>query len=118
MWNASSEMLDDLNALLAAHRRRADTTEQFAEFMAKHGDFFPENPQTVDELIDVLAARSAAAQRMMQSLSPEQRAELAELSQQAFGESAARVSRSSQLDAATAESAAGGGLVRVRAVPR
>lgn len=78
-------MLDDLNALLAAHSAGSDTTEQFADFMANHGNFFPENPQTVDELIDVLAARSAAAQRMMQSLSAEQRAELAELSQQAFG---------------------------------
>jgi uncharacterized protein with von Willebrand factor type A (vWA) domain len=79
------QMLNDLNALLAAHSAGADTTDQFADFMAKHGNFFPENPQTVDELIDVLAARSAAAQRMMQSLSAEQRAELAELSQQAFG---------------------------------
>src|ERR1700712_614144 len=78
-------MLNDLNALLAAHSAGADTSAQFADFMAKHGNFFPENPQTVDELIDVLAARSAAAQRMMQSLSAEQRAELAELSQQAFG---------------------------------
>ncbi|MGS0688882.1 hypothetical protein ACVBEQ_27655 [Nakamurella sp. GG22] len=80
------EMLDDLNALLENHSTGADTTGQFAEFMARHGDFFPENPQTVDELIDVLAARSAAAQRMMRSLSPQQRAELAELSQQAFGD--------------------------------
>ena len=57
------EMLDDLNALLAAHAAGQDTTEQFAEFMNKHGDYFPENPQTVDELVDLLAARSAAAQR-------------------------------------------------------
>ena len=27
-------------------------TEDFADFMDKHGDFFPENPQNVDELID------------------------------------------------------------------
>ncbi len=80
------EMLDDLNALLENHSTGADTAGQFAEFMARHGDFFPENPQTVDELIDVLAARSAAAQRMMRSLSPQQRAELAELSHQAFGD--------------------------------
>src|SRR6478735_7309241 len=80
------QMLDDLNSLLAAHAAGQDTAEQFAEFMGKHGEYFPENPQTVDELVDLLAARSAAAQRMMQSLSPEQRAELAELSQQAFGD--------------------------------
>ena len=34
--------------------------------MDKHGDFFPENPQNVDELIDALAQRAAAAQRMLQ----------------------------------------------------
>src|SRR5450755_59824 len=81
-----AEMLDDLNALLEAHAAGADTTSQFQDFMNRHGGYFPENPQTVDELVDLLAARSAAAQRMMQSLSPEQRAELADLTQQAFGD--------------------------------
>jgi len=80
------QMLADLNALLAAHASGQDTGEQFQQFMSQHGDFFPEQPQTVDELIDLLAARSAAAQRMMQSMTAQQRAELAELSQQAFGD--------------------------------
>jgi uncharacterized protein with von Willebrand factor type A (vWA) domain len=81
-----NEMLSDLNALLAAHAQdRPDVPELFDEFMAKHGEFFPENPQNVDELIDVLAQRAAAAQRMMNSMTAEQRAELMELSQQAFG---------------------------------
>jgi uncharacterized protein with von Willebrand factor type A (vWA) domain len=81
-----NEMLTDLNALLAAHAQgRPDIDQLFAEFMDKHGEFFPENPRTVDELIDVLAARAAAAQRMLNSMTPEQRAELAQLSQQAFG---------------------------------
>jgi uncharacterized protein with von Willebrand factor type A (vWA) domain len=81
-----NEMLTDLNALLAAHAQgRPDIDQLFAEFMNKHGEFFPENPRTVDELIDVLAARAAAAQRMLNSMTPEQRAELAQLSQQAFG---------------------------------
>ena len=53
--------------------------------MAKHGEFFPENPRNLDELMDTLAQRSAAAQRMLNSMSPEQRAELMALSQQAFG---------------------------------
>jgi uncharacterized protein with von Willebrand factor type A (vWA) domain len=79
-------MLTDLNALLAAHAQgRPDIDQLFDGFMAEHGDFFPENPRTVDELIDVLAARAAAAQRMLNSMTPEQRAELAALSQQAFG---------------------------------
>src|SRR5690625_3022254 len=53
--------------------------------MAQHGDQFPENPQNIEELIDTLAQRAAAAQRMLASMTPEQRAELMELSSQAFG---------------------------------
>ncbi|TCK24280.1 vWA domain-containing protein [Pseudonocardia endophytica] len=80
------EMLDDLNDLLANHAQGQDTTEQFGEFMRKHGEHFPENPQNTEELVDLLAARAAAAQRMMNSMSAEQRAELMELAQQAFGD--------------------------------
>ncbi|MGH3934934.1 MAG: vWA domain-containing protein [Pseudonocardiaceae bacterium] len=81
------QMLSDLNDLLAAHARGdPDTPQRFAEFMRQHGDFFPENPRTVDELIDALAARAAAAQRMLNSMSAQQRAELAQLVQQAFGD--------------------------------
>jgi len=80
-----NEMLGDLNDLLEKHRMGEDTDQDFADFMAKHGDFFPENPQNVDELIDTLAQRAAAAQRMLNSMTPEQRAELMALSQQAFG---------------------------------
>ena len=77
---AVNEMLEDLNDLLEKHRRGEDTQEDFDEFMAKHGDFFPENPQNIDELLDALAQRSAAAQRMLNSMSPEQREQLMQLS--------------------------------------
>jgi len=81
------EMLADLNSLLAAHAQgRSDVPQLFDEFMAKHGEFFPENPRDVEELIDALAARAAAAQRMLNSMSPEQRDELMSLAQQAFGD--------------------------------
>ncbi|WP_280493661.1 VWA domain-containing protein [Nocardia asiatica] len=79
-------MMADLNDLLAAHARGADTEQQFAEFMAEHGEFFPENPRDTEELADALAARAAAAQRMMNSMSEQQRAELSELIGQAFGD--------------------------------
>lgn len=82
---AINEMLADLNDLLDKNRLGIDTQEDFDEFMAKHGSFFPENPQNIDELMDALAERSAAAQRMMNSMTPEQRQELMELSAQAFG---------------------------------
>ncbi len=80
-----SEMLNDLNDLLDAHSRGEDTDEQFREFMDNHGEFFPENPKNVEELLDSLAQRAAAAQRLRNSLTPEQRAELDALAQQAFG---------------------------------
>ena len=81
------QLLSDLNDLLAAHARGdRDTPQRFDEFMRQHGDFFPERPRTVEELIDALAARGAAAQRMLNSMSAQQRAELAQLTQQAFGD--------------------------------
>ncbi|WKN49434.1 VWA domain-containing protein [Nocardioides sp. Arc9.136] len=80
-----NEMLQDLNRLLDAHRRGEDTDEQFAEFMDKHGDFFPEGPSNVDELLDSLAQRAAAAQRMRNSMTQEQRDELDALAAEAFG---------------------------------
>jgi uncharacterized protein with von Willebrand factor type A (vWA) domain len=83
---AIKDMLADLNSLLAAHARGEDTTDQFAQFMDRHGDFFPEQPQDVDELIDLLAQRAAAAERFMRSLSPDQRRELAQLVADALGD--------------------------------
>ncbi|MFV8319806.1 VWA domain-containing protein [Mycobacterium sp. 23] len=80
-----NEMLDDLNDLLDKHSRGEDTEQDFQDFMDKHGEFFPENPQNVDELLDSLAKRAAAAQRFRNSLSQEQRDELDALAQQAFG---------------------------------
>ncbi|WP_243062795.1 VWA domain-containing protein [Humibacter sp. RRB41] len=82
---AVNEMLSDLNDLLDKHRRGEDSQEDFDEFMQKHGEYFPEQPQNIDELIDALAARSAAAQRMLNSMTAEQREELMNLSAQAFG---------------------------------
>ncbi|NYG56821.1 vWA domain-containing protein [Nocardioides perillae] len=82
---AVQQMLADLNDLLEKHGRGEDTPEDFERFMDRHGDFFPERPGDVDELLDALAQRAAAAQRMLNSMSAEQRRELAELSAQAFG---------------------------------
>jgi uncharacterized protein with von Willebrand factor type A (vWA) domain len=92
------QMLEDLNNLLSRHAQGQDTGEQFRQFMDRHGEFFPENPRNTEELVDLLAARAAAAQRMLNSMSAQQRAELAELAQQAFGDP--RLSQAlAQLDA-------------------
>ena len=73
------DMMADLNAMLAADARGEHTQEQFDAFMAQHGDFFPDSPADLDELVDSLARRAAAASRLMDSLTPEQRDELANL---------------------------------------
>jgi uncharacterized protein with von Willebrand factor type A (vWA) domain len=80
-----NDMLDDLNNLLDKHAKGEDSEQDFRDFMSKHGEFFPENPKNIDELLDSLAQRAAAAQRFRNSLSEQQRAELDQLAQNAFG---------------------------------
>jgi uncharacterized protein with von Willebrand factor type A (vWA) domain len=80
------EMMRDLNDLLVRHAHGEDTADAFVDFMARHGEFFPENPETVEELVDALARRAAAGDRLMRSLSAQQRDELARLMAQAFGD--------------------------------
>jgi uncharacterized protein with von Willebrand factor type A (vWA) domain len=79
-------MMAALNDMLDADARGEDTTEAFASFMQEYGEFFPDNPANLEELVDSLARRAAAAQRLMNSLSPEQQAELAELMMQAMSD--------------------------------
>jgi uncharacterized protein with von Willebrand factor type A (vWA) domain len=81
---AVKDMLADLNAMLEADARGEHTPEQFAEFMDRHGEFFPSQPSTLEELVDDLARRAAAQQRLMDSLTPQQRQELGELMQGAM----------------------------------
>lgn len=82
---AIKEMLGDLNELLEKHRQGTDSDQDFADFMDKHGDFFPEHPNNLGELMDTLAQRAAAAQRMRNSMTQEQRDELDALAGEAFG---------------------------------
>jgi len=79
------DMLADLNALLARHARGEDTDKALSDFLDRHGDLFPDRPSSVDELVDELARRAAASQRLLSGLTAEQRAELSELVEQALG---------------------------------
>ena len=81
---AVKDMLADLNAMLEADARGQHTPQQFEAFMAEHGQFFPAQPQTLEELVDDLARRAAAQQKLMDSLTPQQRQELGELIQGAM----------------------------------
>jgi uncharacterized protein with von Willebrand factor type A (vWA) domain len=80
------DMLGDLNRMLEADARGEHTQQQFDDFMDKYGDMFPDNPSDLSELVDSLARRAAAAERLMRSLTPEQREELYNLMQQALGD--------------------------------
>ena len=81
---AVKDMLADLNAMLTADAQGTHTREQFAQFMAKHGSFFPSSPADLEELVDELARRAAGQQTLMNSLTPQQRQELGELMQSAM----------------------------------
>ncbi len=74
------DMMAALNEMLEKHQRGEDPG--FEQFMEDYGDFFPENPETVEELLEQMAKRMAAMQAMMNSMSPEQRAQLQQLSDQ------------------------------------
>jgi uncharacterized protein with von Willebrand factor type A (vWA) domain len=73
------EMLGELNAMLAADARGTHTQADFDRFMERYGDLFPDHPQNLEELVDSLVSRMAAAERLLRSLSDEQRDELAGL---------------------------------------
>ena len=80
------QMMGALNEMLDADARGEHTDEDFAQFMQQYGDFFPENPRNLDELVDTLARRAAAAQQLMDSLTAEQRDELGNLMANALGQ--------------------------------
>ena len=73
------DMMAEISNMLEADARGEHTQEQFDEFMAKYGDFFPENPANLEELTEELARRRAAADRLMRSLSEQQRQEMSDL---------------------------------------
>jgi len=74
------DMLAELNQMLEA--RAQGQEPDFEGFMERYGDFFPENPQSLDELLEVLARRMAAMQAMLASMTPEQRAQIDQLASQ------------------------------------
>src|SRR5947209_7701676 len=74
------DMLAELNQMLEQRERGEEP--DFEGFMERYGDMFPENPQSLDELLEAMAARMAAMQAMLNSMTPEQRAQLQQLADQ------------------------------------
>jgi len=77
------EGMDALSRMLEQRERGEDLDPTFEQFMAQYGDLFGP-ADTLDELLEQLARRMAAARAMFESLSSEQRAELERLAQSLF----------------------------------
>ena len=78
------EMMAALTDMIEADARGDHTQQDFDAFMASYGDFFPDSPENLEQLVDSLVRRMAAAQRLLNSLTDEQREELAGLMAQAM----------------------------------
>ena len=78
------QMLDALNRMIEQREAGEAIDPSFEDFMGQFGDFFPANPQTLDELLEQFAAQMAAVQAALDSLSPEQRAQLQALADSLF----------------------------------
>ncbi len=78
------DMMSGLTDMIEADARGEHTQQDFDDFMAEYGDFFPDSPQNLEQLVDSLVRRMAAAQRLLNSLTDEQRDELAGLMAQAM----------------------------------
>ncbi len=76
------DMMAALNEMLDADARNEHTQQDFDDFMEQYGDLFPDSPRNLEELVDSLVRRMAAAQRLLNSLTDEQRDELAGLMEQ------------------------------------
>ncbi|MGZ4151475.1 MAG: vWA domain-containing protein [Actinomycetota bacterium] len=83
---AFKDMLSELNGLIEKRERGELTPEDFSSFMERYGDFFPDDPKTLDELLENMARRMAAMSSLLASMSPEQRAELQALAEQVMGD--------------------------------
>ena len=73
------DMVRDLNALLEKHATGADTSDDFAAFMAKHGGYFPPGIESTDQLIEHLHRQASQMASLLASMSPQMRDELRQL---------------------------------------
>lgn len=74
------DMMAELNKML--EQRENGEEPDFDKFMEEYGDFFPGNPENLDELLEHMAQQMAATQAMLNSMTPEQRQQLMDLSNQ------------------------------------
>jgi uncharacterized protein with von Willebrand factor type A (vWA) domain len=70
------QALDGLNRMLEQRAAGSELDPAFEQFMAQFADFFPGNPQNLDELLEQLAQRMAATSAMLASMTSGQRQQL------------------------------------------
>ena len=78
------QMLDALNRMIEQREQGEPLDPSFEQFMEQFGEFFPGNPKDLDELLEQFAAQMAAVQAALDSMSPEQRAQLQALAESLF----------------------------------
>lgn len=84
MHQATPEELTDIRQMLEAIGRMVQAREQggsydFAGFMDRYRHRFPQDPESLDELLEVLSSRVASLDLLLSRLSPQQHDELEEL---------------------------------------
>lgn len=83
------EMVSDLNRML--EQRQQGIQPDFRSFMQKYGQLFPPGIETLDQLLEHLQRQMAQMQSLLQSLSPEARAELRRLMDELLQDDALRL---------------------------
>jgi len=78
--------LDGLNTMLEQREAGEDLDPSFQQFMEEFGDFFPGDPQNLDELLEQLAQRMAATSAMLASMTAGQRQQLQALMDDLLGD--------------------------------
>ena len=78
--------LDALNKMMEQRAAGEALDPSFEQFMEQYGDLFPGEPADLDELLEQLAQRMAAASAMLASMTPGQRVQLQGLMDELLGD--------------------------------
>ncbi len=78
--------LDGLNQMIEQQAAGEELDPSFSQFMEEFGDFFPGDPQNLEELLEQLAQRMAATSAMLASMTAGQRQQLQSLMDELLGD--------------------------------
>jgi uncharacterized protein with von Willebrand factor type A (vWA) domain len=78
--------INGLNTMMEQRAAGEPLDPSFEQFMSEFGDFFPGDPQNLEELLEQLAQRMAATSAMLASMTAGQRAQLQGLMDELLGD--------------------------------